>query len=219
MNQILLFFKNERKKRRRKWLNWCWNSYSICWLFCSSSTLFDVVRCSTGEIVLGIESFHVTSPNWISNGSDANWTVGCIDTGWGGMDDGKGRFVVDGNEIFLDEGFSNDNVCVAFSKNSNWSVVDSISSPPVLVATAAAAAATTTVVPVVVGTDVSDNAGERPGKRCWDEFPRRGTKEREVVGRVRRNESPLERVSFEGLTVGVESFFFVLDFAVCHPLS
>ncbi len=54
-----------------------------------------------GVIVIGIESFHWTSPNWISIGFIENCIVGCINTGCWGIDDGVRCFVNDINELFL----------------------------------------------------------------------------------------------------------------------
>ncbi len=54
-----------------------------------------------GVIVIGIESFHWTSPNCISIGFVENRIVECINTGCWGIDDGVRCFVNDVNELFL----------------------------------------------------------------------------------------------------------------------
>jgi hypothetical protein len=50
---------------------------------------------------MGTESFHWTSPNWISMGLVGNCTVGCIDTGFWGINDGIRRFGEDCNDVFF----------------------------------------------------------------------------------------------------------------------
>ncbi len=70
---------------------------------------------------MGTELFHWTSPNWISIGSVENCTVGCIDTGSWGIDDGIRRFDEDCNDIFFSL-LSKFNDCVGPSTNSNSSI-------------------------------------------------------------------------------------------------
>lgn len=83
--------------------------YSVCcgWSLigddndCCSSNDFVKIGLLDGVIVIGIESFHWTSPNCISIGSVENCIAGCIDTGCCGIDDGVERFVNDDKELFL----------------------------------------------------------------------------------------------------------------------
>lgn len=61
----------------------------------SSSWLLD------GLTAVGTESFHCTSPNWISIGSIEYCTVGCIETGSWGIADGIRRLDEDCIDIFF----------------------------------------------------------------------------------------------------------------------
>ncbi len=99
-------------------------SYSVC---CSSNDFVNIGLLDGGGVIaIGIESFHWTSPNWISIGSVENWIVGCIETGsWGIDDDIIGRLVNDVNGLFL-RLLSNVNDCDVPPINSYSSVEEDV---------------------------------------------------------------------------------------------
>ncbi len=103
-------------------------SYSDCFSWslvvdnCRLFNEFARIELVDGVTAIGTESFHWTSPNWISIGCVENCTVGCIDTGCWGMDDGIGRFVDDDVLRLL----SNVNDCVVPPINSYSSVDDDV---------------------------------------------------------------------------------------------
>lgn len=73
----------------------CFPSSQTCCSYsnvCSSNDLANIGLLD-GVIAIGTESFHWTSPNWISIGFVENRTVGCMETGfWGIKEDGVDFF-------------------------------------------------------------------------------------------------------------------------------